>query len=209
LADEQLAPAAGPRRYRMSFNCRMTHVGDIIGCLVKEVESPKMEPNGEDFKVSLVCMQDQLPTVLGLVIDNVEHIVIAPHVPEPPKSAPVMFKPQVARPVATPLQREVTYLPAQRTRRSDTSGGVAGTALGKIVLRVFSDGRRVAHPADFAEAIGDAGFSPASASAVVFKLVQEGTLVRVGHGAYRLPTVQDQLSQMEARDPSFSPRKGE
>lgn len=192
---EELAPVTGPRRYRVSFNCRADAVGAVIGLLIKEVESPKMETVGEAYKLTLICMQDQLRAVIDMVLDDADNLIVAPHVPEV-KMAPATFRAPKPGYVQTPLQKEVTYLPAQR-KRIPGGAKAKNTATGKAVLSVFRDGGRVKHPADFSEALVKAGFSANSYAAMVSALVREGDLVRVGHAAYRLPTVQDQLEVMQ------------
>ncbi len=202
MADEQPAPVTGPRRYRVSFNCRTDSVGAVIGLLIREVESPKMETVGEHYKLTLICMHDQLRTVIDMVLDDADNLIIAPHVPEV-KMAPATFRAPKPVYVQTDLQRQVTYAPVKRTR---VKGGakIKDTAAGKAMLAAFANGGRVKHPPDFTEALIAAGFAGNSYSALVHKLIKEGDLVRVGQGAYRLPTTQDQLAIMESRDPSFS-----
>lgn len=200
---DELPPVTGPRRYRVSFNCRTDAVGTVIGLLIKEVEQPKMETINDSYKLTLVCMQDQLVTVLGVIIDHADELVVAPFHAEV-KMAPAVFRPQKPVHVPTPLQREVTVLPAQRKNSGPSK--TKDTTTGKVVLGVFKDGGRVKHPADFVEALTAAQFSPNSYASIVNRLVVEGDLVRVGHGAYRLPTTQDHLRMMEERDSSFSPQ---
>lgn len=202
MADEQLAPVTGPRRYRVSFNCRTDAVGAVIGLLIKEVESPKMETVGEHYKLTLICMHDQLRAVIDMVLDDSDNLIVAPYVPEV-KMAPAVFRPQKPAYVKTALEKEVTYLPAKRTR---VKGGAKckDTAAGRALLAAFAEGGRVKYPADFSDALVKAGFASNSYSALVHKMTQEGDLVRVGQGAYRLPTTQDYLAVMESRDKSFS-----
>lgn len=186
---------AGPRRYRVSFNCRTDAVGPVIGLLIKEVEQPKMETVGENYKLTLVCFQDQLVTVLGVVVDQADDIVVAKYTPET-KMAPAVFRPpqQLAR-VVTPLQREMAPVKVRPViTRSPAGSNTRARDLrtGKAVLRAFSDGAVLKHGADFAEELVKEGYNSNSWSPIVARLADEGDLVRVGRGAYRLPTAHDQ-----------------
>lgn len=209
MSTEELAPVAGPRRYRVCFNCRADAVGAVIGLLIKEVESPKMETIGENYKLTLICMHDQLRTVIDMVLDDADQLVIAPFVPEVKMGPATFIAPRNMARVVTPLQRDVTLLPAQRRRLQGGYARVSDTPVAIALLKAFDDGRRVVHYADLAEALVTAGYSAGSAGKTSSELVEEGTLVRIGRGAYRLPTTQDELSRMEARDPSFSSKPGE
>lgn len=199
---DEAAPVVGPRRYRVGLNCRTDAVGTVIGLLIQEVEQPKMEKVGDAFRLTLVCMHDQLLIVLGVVMDHADNLIVAPFVPEV-KMAPATFRAPKPTYVATPLQKEVTYLPAQR-KRPTTGLKTSETGAGIAILSAFKDGGRVKHPADFQDAMAAAGYSGNGVGSTLARIVSEGDLVRVGRGAYRLPTTQDQLRVMEARDPSFS-----
>lgn len=186
---DEAAPVAGPRRYRVSFNCRADAVGAVIGLLIREVESPKMETIGEHYKLTLICMHDQLRTVLDLVVDDADCLVIAPHVPEM-KMAPAVYKPpqQLAK-VVTPLQRDVQVIRPRLTRVKGNK--CRHTQSGSALLKAFDDGARVKHAPDFSEALVAAGFNGNSWSPTAARLVEEGDLVRIGRGAYRLPTAHE------------------
>lgn len=167
----------------------------VIGLLIKEVEQPKMETVGDNYKLALICMHEQLPAVIDMIISSADHIVIAPYVPET-KMAPAVFR--APRPVHVPtaFEKDITYLPMKQ-RRVRGGANTRDTATGKTVLAAFNDGSRVKHPADFAEALDKAGYSSNSYSSVVNRLVDEGDLIRVGHGAYRLPAAHDVTSSRD------------
>lgn len=205
MASEELPPAAGPRRYRVSLNCRVDAVGTVIGLLIREVEQPKMETVGDNFKLTLVCMHDQLLTVIGIVIDHADNLIVAPYIPEARPGTAVFRPPTTLARVVTPLAREVA--PAKR-RMNSNSGRQKDTGTGQALMSAFNDGGRVKHPADFAEAMTKAGYNPSGMSSAINRIVEEGDLVRVGRGAYRLPTTQDHLRQMEAHNPSFPSKDG-
>jgi len=179
--NEEIAPAVGPRRYRVSFNCRIDALGTVIGLLIKEVEQPEMKQVGDNYKLTLVCFHDQLITVLGVVIDHADSLVVAPYVPEA-KLAPAVYRPpqQLAR-VVTPLQRELPE--RKRHRVNSRSGKQKDTGTGKALMSAFDDNGRVKHPADFAEAMTKHGYNPSGMSSVINRIISEGDLVRVGHVA--------------------------
>lgn len=207
MSTEELAPVAGPRRYRVCFNCRADAVGVVLGLLIKEVESPKMETIGDNYKLTLICMHDQLRAVVDMVLDDADQLVIAPFVPEVKMGPAVYRPPQTMARVVTPLQKEVTMLPAQRRREHGARAKASDSPMGKIVMAMFKDtSRRVLHAADFGDELGKAGYAGSSTGWVTARMTEEGSLVRIGRGAYRLPTTQDELARMEARDASFRNR---
>lgn len=177
---------AGPRRYLILVDVRSDAVGPLFSLLIKEVEQPKLEA-GEDgaHRMSLVCMQDQLPTITGIICEPALKLWIRPYVPEA-KMGPANYRvPQQLAKVVTPLQREITVMHPRVTR---VAGGAKAkdTTSGKIMMAIFKDGVRVKHSPDFADALAAAGFKASSAPGVLSRLVAEGDLVRIGQGAYRL-----------------------
>ena len=163
-----------PRRYSVKMDVPADAVGPLFGLLIKEVEQPKMEPSldGVNHRITLICMMDQVPTIVAIIVKDAVQFFVGPYNPEA-KSVATYKPPQQLARVVTPLEK-------------DTRKFISAT--GKAILTAFADGVRVKHPADFVEAIVKAGFSGTSYASVVNRLVSEGDLVRIGHGAYRLPS---------------------
>lgn len=191
MSDE--TPITGPRRYHVLVDVGADAVGPLFALLISEVEQPKMEP-GENgaHRVSLVCMQDQLTKVIGIIADPAIKLWIKPYNPEVKLGPATFIPPKSLRNVVTPLQKEITVLPPQKRREYGVINTVAKSPAGSLVMALFKDGRRVLSRPDAVEALCNAGYQgQGSASNVLSSMVLEGSLVRVGRGLYRLPSTTD------------------
>ena len=181
---------ASPRRYSVKMDVPADAVGPLFGLLIKEVEQPKMEPSldGVNHRITLICMMDQVPTIVAIIVKDAVQFFVGPYNPEA-KSVATYKPPQQLARVVTPLEKDTRkFIRAKGLPNVPGGAKTRNTATGKAILTAFADGVRVKHPADFVEAIVKAGFSGTSYASVVNRLVSEGDLVRIGHGAYRLPS---------------------
>lgn len=189
---------ASPRRYKVSFECSAGSVGTLISVLIKDVESPKMEQTGDNlYKVVLVCMQDQLPTIYATIIGDVSNIVSSPFVPETRVVSTFKVPGPKVQPVEYVPQHRVTIIPPKRKHRPRGSppAKVKDSATGKAVLTVFEQ-KQIGHIPDFSDALERCGYRSSNAGWVLNQLVKEGILVRHGWGAYRMATAAEQAEFM-------------
>lgn len=189
------APAiANPRRYAVKVDVGPEAVGPLFSLLIREIEQPKLAPaeNG-NHRISLVCMLDQLPTIVGIIVEHAVQLYVGPYIDET-KVRPATFVAPRPVHVQTPLQADnVRRFPMKRSKNS-TGSKVKDSPGGRAMLSAFADGKIIKHPADFTDALAAAGFAVGSWSALSNKLTEEGSLVRIGRGAYRLPTLADMRS---------------
>ncbi len=183
---------AGPRRYSVKFEVPSATVGDILGLLIKEVEGAKVEPTNDPlrFKMSFVAFMSQLSTLLGLVSEHAEQLVVAPYQPQV-SAAMIPFTPR-PRSVVVPTGMPITHLPSRgntKGRKFDSQSRTATAILG--VLKE----KPIAHNPDFADAFEAAGLSRSSVGNIVRTLLRRGLIVRCGYAAYRLPTEQEKAEK--------------
>lgn len=180
---------AGPRKYRVQFECGTDIIGDVIGSLVKDVQALHSEPAIEGtYRVAFACMFDQLPAIIPLIcgVSSVDRLIVRPDVPE-----------QAARPFARPPTDDrslktdhllVKVIPPSHPRlRTGARRYTSDSPSGKLCLGVLSN-RAIAHYPDFADAFEASGRNGAGVGSTLSRLVAEGTIIRHGRGAYRLPT---------------------
>lgn len=207
--------AVGPRRYKVHFDCSDTDVASIIGLLVKDVESSKMDPAGPGlFKVSMICMFDQIPMITDLVVKNVssaDNLVVVKH--------EVVVAASVHRFAPSKQELNVTALGAQAfpvhrlpTKLKRVKGGAkpSDSNAGRLVMGLFKT-KSVVHYPDVADALEGVGLSASGAGNILARLTQEGVLVRCGHGAYRRPTSAEEIQFIAQRQAQLgaSPRSSE
>lgn len=190
MSDE--TPITGPRRYLVLVDVGADAVGPLFALLISKVEQPKMEA-GEDgaHRISLVCMQDQLTEVVGVITEPAIKLWIKPYNPEAKLGPAVFVPPKNPARVVTPLQREITVIPPKKRREYGIASKSADSACGRVILSCFKDGKRVASYTDFIEAVVAAGYQAGSVGKYSSEMVHEGSLVRVGRGLYRLPSTAD------------------
>lgn len=197
---------AGPRRYKVSFECNGSVVGTLISVLVKEVESPKMEPCGDDtYKIALLCMQDQLPTIYATVVGDVSNIVSSPFVPETKTVSTFRIPGPKVQPVYVP-QGRVTIIPPKVRRVPGQRIKPSQTAAGLLVMTLF-DNKSVIHNPDVIDLFEQHQRAGSGVGKILADLTREGILVRAGWGAYRRPTAAEYADFI--RGSSNSTREGE
>lgn len=195
----------GPRRYRVNFDCSDTDVASIIGLLVRDVEMPKMEPAGTGmFKMSMICMFDQIPMITDLVVKNVksaDNLVVARYV----EVTPIAMQRYAHKPELNTTALGAQAVPINRypMKQSRIKGGAKAseTNTGRAIMALFKT-KSIIHNPDAIDALENAGLAGAGVGNALSRLTQEGALVRCGYGAYRRPTATEEiefLAQKQAR----------
>lgn len=188
--------AAGPRRYKVVFDCRAEQAGTLIALLIREVEQPKLDQTDhETYRITIICMMTQLPTIIGTIADQVVRLYVSPFVPEVKGPVPVY---EARRPNSnfTPSSK-ITVLPPQRKRQNGVKVKFRDSGMGRCILRAFESGPSIKHRPDFEAVLNEDGYAMTGLGAAMTRLIAEGDLVRVGWGAYRMPTTQDALARMQ------------
>jgi len=193
-----MTEVAGPRRYRIQFEVGADRVGDLIGLLVKDVTALNTQPATADaHRISFACLYDQLGTIIPLVTSaNVDRLIVRP---DDEESKPF------ARGAADNRPLEVGHVQVRRFAPTHPKLKAGGHILEeanpyrKIIKQMLAGDRTVAHFTDIADAFAAAGLSAANASNVLNRMTQQGMLVRIHRGAYRLPTTEETADLLHRR----------
>lgn len=176
---------ANPRRYRVSFECGAGNLGSIVDLLVKNIGKPSMVPTSEDrYKIAFIAGLSDCLRVLDLIQDNVEKLTILGE-SEAPSEAARPFSPKPRANYVVPAHVQVQRIAPRRTY---TKTGLAkDTTSGSIVMKLLRV-KTIVHVPEICDAFHEAGYSGGPSNALV-RLVREGSIVKHGRGAYKLPEI--------------------
>lgn len=192
---------ATPRRCHVKVDVLPGAVGTIFNNLIKEVETPKMEPTENDYlRISFVCMMEQLPTIVDYIVSDAIQLFIGPYNPEVKHQ--YEFKPRGSN-FTPPAHVPVTKLPPQRRKQAGEYAKVSESGAARAMLRAFEN-RRTCNKADLQEALISGGYSSGNSGKLCKELVEEGTLDRVGWGLYTMRARLTRLNVDQPTTTSFS-----
>ena len=156
---------------------------------MKDVQALHSEPAVEgSYRVAFACMFDQLPHIIPLIcgVTSVDRLVVRPDVPEQ-AARPFARPPVDGRALDTSHVQVKVLAPSHPRLRTGKRRYTSDNPSGQIVLAVLAN-RAIAHYPDFADAFAEDNRNPAGVSNTLSRMVAEGTIIRHGRGAYRLPT---------------------
>lgn len=181
------------RKYKISFACPVSVLGTIMDAFLSESVTPTAVPAAEAgrYKITATVWQETLPKLMGMISQDAEQLVVAPVQDVHPETRALL--PKSAGPQLVYDEAQVQRIPAmvkpraagKKALRRDSPAGVA-------MIKAF-ERKSIVHFGDFVDALTAAGYSRTSAGGQLNELVNEGSVVRIGHGAYRLPTEQEKI----------------
>lgn len=139
----------------------------------------------KQYQISFVCGENDMPTLVGLLSKEVRRLSVTQ------VEAPLQYASPTAKiPPVTKLR--------EKTHRVPGGGKAAQSKPGRLILGVFTQ-TAIAHGPDFADALKNGGYAHSGWGATINRLMREGDVVRVGRGAYRLPTPSEALEAIDKR----------
>lgn len=176
------------RKYKLSFSCAASILPLVMEGLISEGLTPSINPSEEGkFKVVATLWQETLPKVMGFLCKDADQITLAPD--QVLCAEARALQPKHGGPKLIYDESQVQRIPPQVLPRKSSGKLVADSPSGHVMLSVF-EGRQglIKHAPDFDDALVKAGFAQHSCGSVLSRMVNEGSIVRISRGAYRLPT---------------------
>lgn len=181
------------RKYKLSFSCPVSVLGTIMDAFLSESVTPTAVPATEAgrYKITATIWQESLPKIMGMIAQDAEQMVVAPVQELHPETRDLL--PKSAGPQLVYDESQVRRIPAMvKPRATGKKAKRRDSPAGQAMLKCF-ERKAIAHFGDFVDALQAAGYSRQSAGGQLGELVNEGSVIRIGHGAYRLPNEQEKI----------------